>query len=206
MRYILALILCFQFNLNYDIEGFYCSEGKWFTLEFKKPNKVFVTGTERTGHFPTVGFGTYEYRDSIIYINYLHHRKDTAIAIYNDYNKDSLTIIVKDDYDKEPIWGAKVTFKNHIISRETDINGKVVLPRLEDEILINVPISLSPHIFSFKHRGNNVSGYEVHYDQTIYIEQKKDTLRVESISDSVIVLKGNIILTKDNCRKKTIRF
>jgi hypothetical protein len=55
-----------------------------------------VTGTESTGHLPTCGFGTTNTEIVSLY-NYLHHRKDTAIEIYNDYNKDSLTIIVKDD-------------------------------------------------------------------------------------------------------------
>ena len=206
MRYTLAFVLFFQFNISYNIEGYYCGEGKYFTIRFEKPNKVYITETENTGHFPTYGYGTYEYKDNTIYINYTHHRNDSIIALRDNYKKDSLIIITKDSYNKEPIPGVCISSQKDILSKFTDIDGKAVIPRFVNEIQIHHPYTFSLHSISLDTLQGNISGYEIQYDQTIYIEQKKDTLHIESINDNEIILKGGYRLTKNDCNKKTIRF
>lgn len=203
MRFIITVLFCFLLHDYPDFNGVYCSESPGFTLGFEKPNKIKVFEMDKSLQFGRTGFGTYEFCDSIIYIEYLHHRKDSIFKLKTDYKSDSLTIFVRDCEDKTPLPGAEVNYVKNKICKLTYIDGKTRVPNLNDEIHIkflhwNITFQNNPE--------ERISSYEVFCDYNLYIDKSRDTLKIKSINDSMIIFKNGYTLKKDYCRKKTFLY
>jgi hypothetical protein len=112
-----------------------------------------------------------------------------------------LTIIIKDYWTKEVLPGANVELPNQYISKLTDLNGKVIFPKLHD----NIVVKFSASVFNYQEEINNIecSELEIFLDTRYYIDRKIDTISTVMINDSVIVMKNGLKYRKSYCDEKT---